>query len=391
MEGYVVGQDNFGGQAIVSDGSTTIKGRADAEPAIHTVAVVTRARSKEGARSAVVETKGRKSTISSQSILTQGTTGQATTQSCPGNSSPSPAPEPGDPEPQPEPQPPSPPGSPNDPPEEDEPSSTPVGCDPNDDCQWYNAASGDAPCPAGTTYQGFAELPGGSFKILCCGPQRPSGDGCPTDPTTFGWSCDNGTCRNVPNGTFATFEECQGTCRANTFECANGSCVEVFDGSGSFATLADCEASCGGADMGWNCVEQTCVKAPGGRFASLADCKAAQCECQRGVTPGVAYRYRYIDRRAPSCFQVPPFQQFSGAFYVPFSFELRCCLGALGSRAMGMYGTWTDANGATIGPQFLTGSCATLATGSPPGGCETCFWQTDFVLERVDGTPDCPE
>jgi hypothetical protein len=162
--------------------------------------------------------------------------------------------EPEEPEPPPEPNAP----EPNDPEEPDEPPEEPgEGCSPESDCQWYNSPNGDSSnCPAGTTYKGFAELAGGKFKVLCCGEERPAGDGCPEDPEIYGWQCINGTCEQLPAGLYATKAECEETCNQDEnclpWACENDTCTNVGCG-GQYSTLEECQAVCGPPFFGGQC------------------------------------------------------------------------------------------------------------------------------------------
>jgi hypothetical protein len=110
--------------------------------------------------------------------------------------------------------------------EEKEPPSKPEGCEPTSNQQWYNSADGQSGCPTGTDYLGFAQLPDGSFMVLCEGSDRPPGDGCPTVPDEYGWECVRSTgteglsetCQEVPNGLYATKAECESICLCSDCE-----------------------------------------------------------------------------------------------------------------------------------------------------------------------------
>jgi hypothetical protein len=163
----------------------------------------------------------------------------------PSNSEPPKEPEgPENPKPPAEPEPP----APEDPEEPDTPPSPSEGCYPESDCQWYNAPSGNPlNCPSGTTYKGFAELPGiGNFMVLCCGEERPAGDGCPDDPVAYGWQCVNGTCEQLPAGLYATKAECETNCNqepcGNAWASEGGTCTFVGCGQGEYGTEDECIA-----------------------------------------------------------------------------------------------------------------------------------------------------
>jgi hypothetical protein len=136
----------------------------------------------------------------------------------------------------------------------DDNSTPPQGCGgSDDDCQWYNVSSSDDPCPTGTSSRGFAELSDGNVMKLCCGDNRPTGDGCPNDPTSAGWECRNGGCKQVPGGgIYATLSECQDNCGSDEsdnvdpnpiqrYACISGECTQQNDGP--FENIEDCISS----------------------------------------------------------------------------------------------------------------------------------------------------
>jgi len=257
MLNYVVGQDNLTGKTISSDGSQGLtKGLTDGQPRVLQSVVVSRSKASGNGRRVSMKSSSRKTvTISTSTVLTQGAIGQPEVDLCKSNSFTNrPPPEdPEDPEPPPPPVPPG-PNAPEPPETPDPPPETPEGCSTESDCQWYNSGDGeDTSCPAGTTYKGFAQLNSG-FKVLCCGPDRPVGDGCPEDPSTYGYQCVNGTCEVVPNGLYSTRAECESAgCGQDTpelpdpdprYSCLNGSCVE--NSKGEFESLSACESGCTG-------------------------------------------------------------------------------------------------------------------------------------------------
>lgn len=188
-----------------------------------------------------------------------------------------------------DPNPPIPPEPPEDEPEDEDPPSRPFGCNPNDNARWYNGS-----CPAGMRSLGTATLSDGSTKSLCTGPNLPPGDGCPETPDTYGWSCVNGVCQQVPNGLYATRSECEGSCQPEEdepldpndpeaplrFNCVPGSGCEASP-TGVYSTLEECESAC---VTSWNppsggvgpCVP---VIGPGGAFVNEADCSQSTGQC----------------------------------------------------------------------------------------------------------------
>lgn len=154
-----------------------------------------------------------------------------------------------------------PPSNPDNPDEGGKDNDTPPeGCGgAEDDCQWYNVSSSDDPCPNGTSSKGFANLGDGEKMKLCCGDNRPPGDGCPNDPTEAGWECVDGECNLIPGGgIYATISECEENCGSQgddsdptdpepiqRYACVSGECVQQDDGP--FESFTACKNS--GCDL----------------------------------------------------------------------------------------------------------------------------------------------
>lgn len=292
VDGYVVGKDNATGQAIVTDGASQLKGITQGEVSIYQFAAFTRPESGEGGRLGRIQATGENFSAIDTPALTQNTTDAKAVQGCGtafgSGQRDSPKPElteeqlPSEPPEEPEPE--EPPAtieeiansSPYNPQPNPADEDTGTGCTTTSDCQWYDAISLDQPCPYGTTKQGATEITPGVFMILCCGEERPVGDGCPVDSSQLGWTCTNGTCTQTQGGQFATEEECLASgCLKQTWTCTQNGCVEVFDGSGEFDSLEECQLQCSG--LGWDCVNGTCQQVSGGRFATQALCEASGC------------------------------------------------------------------------------------------------------------------
>jgi hypothetical protein len=69
-----------------------------------------------------------------------------------------------------------------------------------------------------------------------------------------------------------------------TYDCVNGSCVQVEGTGGTYGTLQLCLGACssGGGDR-YNCTDQGCIAAVDGDYATLAECQNAP--CIQGPTP----------------------------------------------------------------------------------------------------------
>lgn len=293
VDGYVVGQDNTTGQAIVTDGATRLKGEAENEVRIFKFATFERAESVAGGRLGKVRVSPSTSSKIGSKGLTQKSQPSRNVDGCQsggvGGDSTDPArpdiPEaqlPSEPPTEPEPDPPPETigaiagASPQNPELSPTPEDTPTGCTTVSDCQWLDAISLDQPCPYGTTKNGATEITAGVFMILCCGEDRPVGDGCPVDSSQLGWTCVNGTCQQTQGGQFATQEECLASgCLKQTWTCTPNGCVEIFNGSGEFSSLEECQQQCAG--LGWDCIGGFCQQVSGGRFNTQAECQASGC------------------------------------------------------------------------------------------------------------------
>lgn len=305
--GYIVGQDNLTGQTLASDGNgSVLKGQLDEQPKALQQVVVSRNKSSQGSRQVSMSGSRKVSFQVETPRLTQGNVGQAEIDQCKsagsgGGGSPQPPqppqpPEPPEDPPEPDEPPPAPPGGPNQPepnPEEDESQPPGEGCTPESDCQWYNTneagATEGSGCPAGTTSRGFAQLAENVYKVLCCGPDRPTGDGCPEDPTTYGYQCVNGTCELVPNGLFASASECEQGCNqdedpepAMRYTCAGIQCIEAADGE--YASLAECQGGCQDGTETWNPPPSgvgpcTPVLGLDGQYTTQGECYEASGQC----------------------------------------------------------------------------------------------------------------
>jgi len=62
------------------------------------------------------------------------------------------------------------------------------------------------------------------------------------------WNCINGVCIDLGNGsgTYSSLGSCQSTCIiAPSWNCINNSCIDPGDGSGTYITLTACQTNCG--------------------------------------------------------------------------------------------------------------------------------------------------
>lgn len=283
--GTVVGADNKRGSTKVKLTGSAVNVNVfnnQSNPATYGRSVtINRSNSRRGGRRVSVTTTRKISTNSeSDARLTQAYEDTTTNLTGCTDNDPSPfQPEPPEPPeaPEPEPTPDPPEAGPNDPEQPPEQPPTPNGCNPEDEDQWYNAAGPGAEfCPAGTQYKGFAEVPEGTFMVLCGGPARPPGDGCPEEPISY--SCYQGSCREVPNGTFASIEDCQATDCSESgmgFVCVSGSCEPVPLSQAIYATQEECLANCDSppAPGAFDCVNGQCLAVEGGAFTDINDCR----------------------------------------------------------------------------------------------------------------------
>ena len=290
--GYIVGQDNLTGKTIASDGNGTLfKASLSEPPSILNQVTIKRTESTNGSRQMTMGSSKKATQGQQVGGLTSGNVGKAEVDICRFPSLTPPPPEEPD---EPEPPPPLPPSDPTNPEEDEEEEELEPGegCTSESDCQWYNSNESDAVsgsgCPAGTQSRGFAQLSDGSFKVLCCGPDRPAGDGCPDDPTTYGYQCVNGRCELVPNGLYATISECEASgCDqeeppvAIRYNCSGTECIEAVDGQ--FASLAECESS--------GCREQQPIIGP-------PPFTGGQCDCNR-YRVRITVEYLFSDGSGP--------------------------------------------------------------------------------------------
>ena len=60
-----------------------------------------------------------------------------------------------------------------------------------------------------------------------------------------------------------------------TYNCIDGNCIEVNDGSGTYTSIEGCEANCNPIVDSWNCVNDACVDQldGSGEFSTLNDCE----------------------------------------------------------------------------------------------------------------------
>ena len=112
------------------------------------------------------------------------------------------------------------------------------------------------------------------------------------------WECVDNECIQTPNGFYATKAQCEQNCGPRTFNCVNGTCVEVQGGTGKFSTLADCIASnCG---TRYTCVDGTPVPTPNGEFATLEAAIQGgcywgySCDGEGGCTPEIGGQFKSL-------------------------------------------------------------------------------------------------
>ena len=99
------------------------------------------------------------------------------------------------------------------------------------------------------------------------------------------YNCIEGSCIEVNDGTgtYESLEDCETQCIEfdPTWNCSdNFACIEVNDGTGEYASLADCETQCEEIiDPTWKCYDGDCYEIPDGtgEYTSLTDCEE-QCE-----------------------------------------------------------------------------------------------------------------
>lgn len=163
-------------------------------------------------------------------------------------------------------------------PQPDPPSNNPpTGCSTDDDCQWYNGND----CPTGTSSRGRAELSDGSEMKLCCGSDRPPGDGCPDDETSAGYECRDNTCVRVPGGgIYATIEDCEDS------GCGDNEDPNDPDDPTN-PTNPDNQTR-------YDCIDGECVESEGGEFESLTECQNGGCDFPPLDEENTTYKVEYI-------------------------------------------------------------------------------------------------
>lgn len=93
--------------------------------------------------------------------------------------------------------------------------------------------------------------------------------------------CVNGSCIEVYDGSGTVLADCVALCGGTvTWDCVEGVCTQVSGSGGEFATQALCVANCGGT-LTYDCVNGDCIaiEGPDGEFATLAGCQA-ECRCE---------------------------------------------------------------------------------------------------------------
>jgi hypothetical protein len=103
---------------------------------------------------------------------------------------------------------------------------------------------------------------------------------CEENPVPPTYVCVNGDCVEVYDGSGTTLVDCAAACGGSvTWDCIDGTCIQVNGAGGEFATQALCLADCGGS-LTYDCVNGECVpvEGPDGAFATLAGCQA-ECTC----------------------------------------------------------------------------------------------------------------
>lgn len=252
--GHVVGQNNYTGSALVSDGNFIVQGNAGGQPSIGAEAKIVRPNSTQNSRTIEVEFSRFGRIL--KSSVTLYTTPKRTLNdinAC-GTANGFPVLPTSFPPPREEP-----PEEPDEeePEEEEETTTDPLNplaepefntlpsCKSSRNTQWFRRDSIDAPCPLGLYKAGFFIEPNyTAIWIQCNGPATLTGDGCPKDASATGWSCIEGVCQQVPGGQYLTQQEClDAPCLPATYNCTSEGCTPVYDGSGTYPTLSDCRMS----------------------------------------------------------------------------------------------------------------------------------------------------
>lgn len=279
--GVIVGQDNYTGRVLASDGSAVTRGQSDQDPELGKEVSIFRPNSAEKARNTVFKfATFRTIRTPGQTRFTNSSSSQKNVKSCGSKSTGSGYVFPAPPEEPPE-----------DPPIDeptteaiasDDPLNPSVCRDPAPTVvrprkmtdQYFEADSIDAPCPLGYIKAGYADLGGGDILIQCKSPKPIMiGDALPVDPTTYGYDISPcGNCIKTKGGKFATLAECQNQGEFPvTYTCTPSGCIAVYDGTGNFTTLAQCENSC--SAVPYACIDGNCVQTLDGKYATLAECE----------------------------------------------------------------------------------------------------------------------
>ena len=92
------------------------------------------------------------------------------------------------------------------------------------------------------------------------------------DTITGGTIASTGTCTNTIPWTTVAPEP-----TIYTYNCTNGTCIQVEGTGGTYGTLQLCEGSCSANPPRYDCTNQGCVEAVDGDYATLEDCNNAPC------------------------------------------------------------------------------------------------------------------
>lgn len=280
INGTVAGQDNFTGEALISDNSgSLISVATEGNPELNEVASVTRSNSENQGRRRFTQFAGIK-VYSKTKGTNSGETAEPEVDPCAeeeeelldlDNNTPD-----------------IPPNLeippefllPEIPPESEQQIIPIAGCT-NDvfGANWYASDHPTQGCPTGSRYQGTFTKQDGSYLLLCSGSNLPPGEECPEEPR---WACVGGECIEQDGGIYASQAECEASgCEEPVlgWDCVEGFCREV-DG-GTYATQLECESIC---VQRWDCISGVCTQVGSeGQFDTLAECQASGCE--NVVTP----------------------------------------------------------------------------------------------------------
>jgi hypothetical protein len=86
-----------------------------------------------------------------------------------------------------------------------------------------------------------------------------------------------GNCKNSVTVLTAPEPTPTPTSSPTSYDCINGSCVEVSGTGGTYGTLQLCFASCSGGGTTYNCTPQGCTAAVDGDYLTLQACLDAPC------------------------------------------------------------------------------------------------------------------